>query len=442
MKNMKKFCENFFRNESKIASDAFWQTIANLSSRGSLALSLLFVARILGAEKYGIFGIVQNTIVMFQTFAIFGMGITTAKYIPQFRIISKDRVTNIVSFSLFFTFLSGILLSLIVFFFSNLIALTITKLPIMDRAIKIGSILIFLYTFESCQNGILIGFKNYKEIALINIFSGLLLILCLPISAYLKGVEGTLISLIFVSLIKNVYFQVRINKLININLRIFKIKELIKEVPILWNFSLPALLSGLVFSPAMWLVMIMLSRQLAGIKEVGIFSASYQWFGLIIFLPSVVSQIFIPIFSENIAKYDLITMKNNLIKGLKIIIILLIPTSGLVVILSPLIMYFYGHDYYSKWYVLTIIGISGLFAGTQNFLGNLFASLDKMWTHFNLNFLWCILFIGSSFIITKYNLGAIGVSLAHCGSYLIRFCFLIILIYPILKGKINLFSYT
>lgn len=71
-----------------------------------------------------------------------------------------------------------------------------------------------------------------------------------------------------------------------------------KEISVLWRFSFPAALSSALVGPANWMCNVMLVNQSAGYGEMGIYNAAIQWNSIIIFLPALMSQVFLPLMTE------------------------------------------------------------------------------------------------------------------------------------------------
>src|SRR5512135_1086120 len=65
----------------RLAHGAFWSMTGAGVSQAMMLLSSIVVARILGRQQFGEFGIINNTIGMFGIFAGFGLGMTATKYV-------------------------------------------------------------------------------------------------------------------------------------------------------------------------------------------------------------------------------------------------------------------------------------------------------------------------------------------------------------------------
>jgi O-antigen/teichoic acid export membrane protein len=66
----------------------------------------------------------------------------------------------------------------------------------------------------------------------------------------------------------------------------------------LWRFTLPALLSTLLATPAGWLSRAMLLNLNGGYAEMGLVNAANQWMNLVQFLPLMMGSVLVPMFAS------------------------------------------------------------------------------------------------------------------------------------------------
>ena len=69
----------------RLARGGFWLLCGTVVSKALWLLASILVARMLGKETFGEFGIIRSTVEMFGVFAGFGLGLTATKYIAEFR---------------------------------------------------------------------------------------------------------------------------------------------------------------------------------------------------------------------------------------------------------------------------------------------------------------------------------------------------------------------
>jgi O-antigen/teichoic acid export membrane protein len=83
----------------RLLTGAFWNTLGGVASRGLNIFVVVLIARILGKKSFGEYTIILNTMIMFQVFAEFGLGLTATKYVAQFRYAEPEKAGRIIALS-------------------------------------------------------------------------------------------------------------------------------------------------------------------------------------------------------------------------------------------------------------------------------------------------------------------------------------------------------
>src|SRR5262249_41467694 len=77
-----------------------------------------------------------------------------------------------------------------------------------------------------------------------------------------------------------------------------------QELSVLWRFSIPAALGGVMVVPVNWVCSALLVNQPKGYAEMGAFNAASQWYNLLMFLPTVLGGALLPILSDRMGDRD------------------------------------------------------------------------------------------------------------------------------------------
>src|SRR5690349_3358073 len=84
---------------SRLATGTAWSVGGTLVSRVFSLIATIVIARLLGKEDYGAYGIVQSTFGMFGLFAGLGIGSTAAKYVAEFKRKDPARAGRLLALS-------------------------------------------------------------------------------------------------------------------------------------------------------------------------------------------------------------------------------------------------------------------------------------------------------------------------------------------------------
>lgn len=418
---------------NRIASGAFWSFTGTATAKLIVLIAGIFCARILGKEAYGQFGMVRSTINMFVVFGYAGLGLTATKYISEYLRPSPERVTSIYYLTNGFAFVTGLIVTVIVLILAPFLANNMLHCPELTDAIRVGAFLLFITVINGAQNGVLSGFEDFRDIARNTFIASLAESTFMLIGAYKFGVIGAVLGygIGFCALyitnniaIRSEFRQYNISR----DRKMFR-KE---DLSLLYKFSLPAALSSIMVMPTFWVVRALLVRE-TNFGELAIYEAAEQWRGIILFIPTAVGQVVLPVLSSlvntNRGKFWKILNVNIILNGSIALGIALIIS-----LLSGYIMKWYGQGFDNK-LPLIILALSTIFTSTANVVGLSISSRGKMWIGFMFNMIWATIFIFLTIIFIRMEMGATGVALALLLSYVAHFSYQMVYIRWISKKE-------
>ena len=399
----------------RLARGAFWSLAGAVISRGLALISSVLVARILGTVGFGELGIVQTTVGMFGAFAGFGLGLTSTKYVAEFRATDPARAGRIMALSLVVAVVTGAVATVALLVLAPWLAEHTLAAPHLAGVLRIGGGMLFLGAVTGAQSGALAGFEAFKTIAVVNLASGLVTFPLLVGGTILGGVKGAVWALVG---------SMGVNWLLNhVSLRretalagvSFRLSGWGREWPTLWKFSLPAFLSGALIGPVFWGCASMLVNQPNGYGEMGIFSAASQWRNAILFLPSSIGAIVLPVLANlgGEGKHRVLSkvLWLNISFTAMVTSLIALPVG----LLAGHIMGAYGPGFRNGSQTLLYLSVAAIIAATASVVGQAIASQGRMWEGLGLNALWAVAFMFSAWLFV--HLGAKGLALATLTSY-------------------------
>jgi O-antigen/teichoic acid export membrane protein len=400
---------------SRFARGAFWSLLGSFFSQGLMLIASIVVARILGKQEYGEMGMIRSTVNMFTVFAGFGMGVTATKYVAEYHKIDKIRTGKIIGLSTLFATCTGGIIAIVLLISAPTLALKTINAPMLVNEIRLSAIMLFFSSINGAQTGTLAGFEAFKTIATVNLISGLS---ALPIQigfTLLFGLRGSVIGFGFNYLILwilNVIAVKKESKLAGIKI---EYREAWDEWKILYKFSLPALLSGILVTPVIWACNAMLVNQPHGYEEMAIFDAANQWRNVILFIPAALASIALPLLSSSVGNQKLF---NKILKlNIAVNFIISLTMAICISLFSTFIMKFYGVGFSDGRIVLIIMTFSTVLISINNVIGSAIAGKGQMWVGLILNFLWGILLLSCTYYFLKSGFGAKGLAYSFLISY-------------------------
>lgn len=403
----------------RIANGAIWSFTGTSIAKLLVLVSSIFCAHILTKQEYGELGMVRSTINMFVVFGSAGLGLTATKYISEFRDKNKEKIASVYLLTNGFAFITGLVVAIIVLITAPSLATNTLHTPHLLRPIRIGAILLFITILNGAQNGVLSGFEDFKSIAINTFIGSFAEAILLLVGAYYGGVAGAILGYGVSFIVLFIANFITIQK--DFKIRGIKVSYSMlskEDLSILYKFSLPAALCAIIVAPTLWIAKTMLTNN-NGFDELAIYEAADQWRIIILFVPTAVSQVVLPILS-NVIGVD----KTKFWKVLRTNLILNTSLATLIALLvslsSPLIMRLYGGGYESDYLVLIILACSTIFSVTANVVGMAISSRSKMWEGFLFNLFWVIMVLAFARLFIKIGLGAAGLALAYTLAYFIH----------------------
>lgn len=364
---------------SDIAKDSSWAVIGSAMGKALSMVAGIVIARILGAETYGEYGMIKSTLAYMATFSTFGLGYTATKYIAQCRKDDFSSMRRIIASSTRITIAtSGLMAIVMLFVLPRISFIEEDMVPVL----RYTAFIIMFNAVNTTQLGLLAGFKDFRRIAVNNTIVGVLMFLLGTVLTYFLGLDGTIIALFSTTVIQCLlnHLAVRRHYLeASAADRSESRKGLWEQTKNMLSFSLPIALQECIFASANWLRMLVLIK-LAGYDENGLYTASNQWFIMILFIPGMLRNVILSHLSSSADDKRQHSQIFNTM--LKISIVATIIPALAIAAASPLICYFYGQSFEGFSSVLLIAVVTSVFGCIANIYTQEFISRGKNWTVF------------------------------------------------------------
>jgi O-antigen/teichoic acid export membrane protein len=404
--------------KGQLASAMFWNGLAAMCAQGLPLLGMLIAARILGREPFGQLGIVYQTIMTLQVFAVLGLGMTATTFIARWLPGEPDRVPRIMALCYGFTALTGGLFALGFVVGADSIAVDVLAAPALAEQLRLGGVLAFLAALTAVQSGMLLGFKAFRDMALVNFLGGVASATLLATGAHVAGVGGALYGLgIALGLQALLNYLLNRRAMARHGLRMrWSLPR--AELPLLWRFSLPSVLTMALWSLGSWIASALLVRQPGGLAEMGLLAAANQWFSALMFVPGVLTQVLLPTYSERLAGDRPAEAGNLALRSALIITLCIAPVAGLLMALSSWIAALYGPEFATGGVVFAVTFLAAATTAPYGALTNYLVARQRMWMRLGINLLWATALVGGAAVLVQR--GALGVAVAMLIAHVIR----------------------
>lgn len=278
----------------RLQSGLLWNIIAAVFNQGSTFALGLVVANVLGRETFGMYGLLQSTLLLLSNFTQFAMGYTTTKYVAELRASDQRRTARIVAASLTGATVAAIGASLFGWAVASFAADRIIGQPALAPFIRISAPTIAFIVLSGIATGALAGFESFRRIAVNGIVSGIVYIGLGAWGAMRWGLTGVAVSLVVSSAVQAIMLVIQAvdeARRHGAALSVSAFREMLEEAPMLIHFAIPAALAGFSAAPTLWIVNAVLARQARGLTAVALFTAANSIRLAIMFVPYLVNRV-------------------------------------------------------------------------------------------------------------------------------------------------------
>lgn len=359
---------------STLFKDSVWSLAGSVVGRGLSLIAGILVARFLGRELYGEFGIIKTTLIYIEIFSTFGLGYTATKFIADSKGTDSSRVYSVCKAALRITLCTSGFMALLVLIFAKQIAILIDA-PQLYNTLRITAVGIVFNAINIAQIGILSGFGKFKVIARNTTIAGLITFVLTVVLTYFCGLNGAVVALVLTygtqCIINN--YSVRSAQTQH---KVSGLSEtaLYKE---LLRFSFPIALQESLYSIINWLISFMLIKT-CGYGELGLYSAAAQWGAIISFIPGILRNVTLSHLSKNLNNLE---AHNRTMRAMLLVNFASTTVMFMIVLMfNNLICSFYGSSFDGLRFVLCSQTLCAVAVSTANVYVQEFMSRGRNWT--------------------------------------------------------------
>ena len=378
-----------------LASGAFWSLVGATGARGSSLVAGIVIARMLGKETFGLWGIVLTTAGEFAGFASLGLALTATRYVAELRVTDPARAGRALSFCLVVALISVTAMALACAAASHVLAYRFFEAPALFIPLILASLVIFGNVGTSVMQGALAGFEDFRSIARSNVVQGVGLLAAGASMTCLFGLTGTVIGAAIAWLAALlVCVQRMVRNARNLGMPLGT-KGIWQERSILWHFSIPSVLTGAVVSPVILFCQSVVARAPGGLMGLGGYQACLNWRGVVLFVPEAVRRVTLPMLSrlrglKDQRRFILALWANIALNG-GVAIAAAIP----LVIFGRWILSWYGPAYPQDWDMMVVLIGSGVVQAINDVVTQVTAAMKKMWWNFGIHVVWAAVMLGA-----------------------------------------------
>jgi O-antigen/teichoic acid export membrane protein len=330
------------------------------------SVGVIFVARLLGSDLYGLYGIVLAAPNLIMIFRDWGVNSAMIKFTAQYR--AEDRaaeVRSILLSGLIFELSFGLVLTIVSFMLSGFLASTVFNRPSITPLIQIASLSILTNSLVTVAAAAFTGMEKmaFNSIMILcqSTIKTLLIIVLIILGLSISGaVIGFLIGSLIAGLVGLLFMRGIYNKLpkpptFNMEVKAY-LREMLKYgVPL----SSSAILSGFL---TLFYAFLLPIHYVTENSTIGNYGIAQNFVLLIGFFATPILTVLFPAFSKLDFRKDKEKLQNVYQFSIKYSSLLVIPVTVLVIVLSqPAINVLFGDAYAAASVFLSLLSLIYLY---------------------------------------------------------------------------------
>lgn len=399
--------------DSALARDSFWAVAGNGLGNAFLLLAGIFIARCLGKDLYGEYGVVKTTMMYSAAFATFGLGITSTKFLSEYLQRQKEYALCIIRDSLRITLVFSLFIALLILAAAPWLSNYLNR-PSLALAFRMLSGIIVFKALVTTQQGILSGLHAFRAMGINNILAGVgMLVLSVPLSYWfgLRGALGALMASQVIAFVLN-FFSIRHCRSALANERPSE-RSFVRE---LVSFSFPIALQESSFTICSWLGIMFLTRY-ATVGDVGVFTASLQWNVIIMLIPTLLSNVVLAHLSGT--THNRAVHQTTMRRMLLVNVVCAVLPFAVVYPLSGFISQMYGSGFDEMTAVLRILLLDALLFSITTVFKSEYIAQGHNWLLFAVRAIKDVLLVVLAYVLLRSSLpwsGAVCYATAYIAS--------------------------
>ncbi|HWN03961.1 MAG TPA: oligosaccharide flippase family protein [Candidatus Dormibacteraeota bacterium] len=369
------------------AIGAFWALVGAVVSRGLTLASSVVAGRLLGPTGFGEIGMIQSTQGLFGIVAGAGLGLAATKFVAEFRSTDPTKSGRCATLATTIALVSGTVMALVLLALSGVMASSVLRAPHLTVELRVATGLVLFGTINGVQTGALVGFGDFRTLAVLSSIRGVCLCGFLIAGIAVGGVLGGVVGLVLTEAIAVLANHVALRRILPAPVAGRDRRAAWSELMLMSRFSGLSLLGSIGTMSAMWFANLVLVAQPGGYAALGVFNAAERWRQLLLFLPASFSPVILTTLSNLHGRKDPDAYRRLFGLNLAVsIAVVVVPSIGIMLCAGPA-MGLFGDEYRGGWMTLVILSASAVVVVLNNLLGQILVSRGAVMGRFVLDVL-------------------------------------------------------
>lgn len=332
-----------------------WNVLSAVALQGSVLVSTIIVARILGLQSFGIYSVLVAMVMTIATVAQSGTGLVATKYVAEFLATDTARVGRLLTMCRVLTLATGTLAAVLVIAAADFIGDDVLGRPGLVPQVRLIALATLFQVSVAYQFGALQGFGAFRELSRAGVLAGIGHIAFTALGAWIGDISGATIGFVVASGFRMAVFAWALRGVRRSHGVPERAPAASEDFRLVWRFGLPAGLAGFVTMPCLWFVTVLVTRLPDGLALVAIFSVAHQVRLAVLQLPTLLNAVSFSVLSRLKGSNDVDAFRRVFWSNLTISASFVVATVTVLIALAGPLLRVYGSDFSDGRLLLVIL---------------------------------------------------------------------------------------
>jgi O-antigen/teichoic acid export membrane protein len=343
-------------------------------ARGLGFIAYLIAARVLGPQDFGRLTGLQAIVAIGAAISGLGVAVIAPRTIAQLRIVDPQEARRVAGSLLAMTVGGGCLVALLSVLVGGSVLATVQVQGLVVATVGLAVASALSATLTS----VLYGLEATGDVAVANVARGILTMIAVVTQAA-NGLSAVVVALLVVEVAVMVVTGALLARPRDGARFLVRFRLERRDLRMLWQLGMPALIGSAAVLPSMWLGQALLSSQPGGLHALGLFGLAYRFYLVILFVPAAITPLVLPALARTLAEQRSSGTYRRLLRANLALNVGLAAVLALVVAGSaPVLAGLGGSDYAGARPIIVVLAIAALAAGLNNVLGQAAISLGRI----------------------------------------------------------------
>ena len=262
----------------------------------------------------------------------------------------------------------------------GLLANDVLNAPHLRDLLVIGVVFVIFSSLNGLQVGAFAGLEAFGQLGIAGVISGIAAVSAIGLGAYFGGLAGAVWGLVVSSTVRWLAHQFLLRReLKRADIRATFKGSLYQERAMLTTFAFPAALAVLSTVASIWIANVFLVNTAEGYKQLAIYSAATTIRLVVLFVPQTLNTVTFSVLNNTLGSQNIKHFQLILTYSIIAIVTVTAALAAAMLLLTPLVLSFFGADFVKGASVAYILLASTIFEAAALALVQKQQSTGRIW---------------------------------------------------------------